>query len=306
MDYTNVYCDRKHGGELSFDEETNMTVCCYDWYEYHNKWQDGVWLYFDEESEHELEFFCEDKLGNRGDLDKEKFKVEGTAFEIPIFMKWNLISVPFQLLDSDPAVVFENVSDEVKEVWTYDTATDTWYGYSPDATNNNLESIEPGWGYWVFGDPEDHVAWLKIGGSLFQPGPYAPVERVLSEGWNLIGYYGTEWQEYDESVDPCVYGRGLPFYNNVYNSLYSLMDVTVQDPEQGDEEWAEPNWNSLWTYQTCGVDVPIDPYWLALDYGDKMYPGYGFWIHMDSEDTYAPTFKELEDDWCTFPWCPPM
>ena len=65
-----------------------------------------------------------------------------------------------------------------------------------------------------------------------------------------------------------------------------------------DVEWAQPNWRSLWTFQTCGVAVPPEeqPYWLPLDYEDYMFPGYGYWIHMNKDDMYAPSFKMLGED----------
>jgi hypothetical protein len=304
MDYTQHHCDENVGGEYTPAEQSddNQSWCCYEHHEYN--FQDGVHIMFTEESEHELEFYCVDALGNGNDIiDIEKFKVEGTAFEIPIFKKWNLISVPFQLLDDSPEEVFDNMSDEIMAVWTYDTETNTWYVYSPDGVDNDdLESIEPGWGYWVFGTneiPEGGVL-LKLGGSLFKPGPFNPVQRYLPEGWNLIGYYGIDWQNYTGFEDPCEYGHGSPYYNNVYNSLLSLMSLTVVDPALlpfiDPINWGQPNWDSLWTYNTCGIENPQEqPYWIPLGYEDLMYSGYGYWVYMNADDVYVPSSQGMEN-----------
>jgi len=67
----------------------------------------GTELYFTEESEHNLKYYCVDALGNTGPVDEEKFKVEGTTFNITINKKWNLISVPFVMLNDSISDVFK-------------------------------------------------------------------------------------------------------------------------------------------------------------------------------------------------------
>ena len=113
---------------------------------------------------------------------------------------------------------------------------------------------------------------LVVGGSLYQPGPITPPSRKLVEGWNLIGYYGTD----DE---PGYYAPEGPIGNgnNAYCALYSLRNVN-------DGLLNPTNWNALVTYWE--LDNPDQ--WKELGLCKEMDPGAGYWIAMDSEDTYNP------------------
>ncbi|MBL7160953.1 MAG: hypothetical protein ISS93_03845, partial [Candidatus Aenigmarchaeota archaeon] len=113
---THRYCE-EHDGEVGSDG-----YCCF------TELMDNA--FFLEESEHNFSFYCVDGLRNKGNVDTEYFKVEGTAFEIPLRTKWNLISVPFTLFDDSPEHVF-NQTEYVKSVTTYDSEKDEWYIYSP-------------------------------------------------------------------------------------------------------------------------------------------------------------------------------
>jgi len=250
-DVTVNYCG-KMNGEMKEDG-----YCCLD--------HTGD-FYFNEETEHELQYYCVDALGNKGDtIDHEYFKVTGTTFNITLNKKWNLISVPFVMLDDSIDEVFKDIKDDVLAVWTYDASTDQWYVYTPDGddSNDNLHTMKPGWGYWVI--TKDPTV-LKIGGSLFLPGKTPPGKRVI-HGWNLIGYYGT-----DEL--PGYYG---PQGNGgfTYCELYSLVDTNM----------GHPRWSSVVTYWE--PDNPNSLKFLGLD--DRMDPGAGYWIEMDVEDDYSPS-----------------
>ncbi len=223
-------------------------------------------LYFPEESNHTLEFYCVDSLGNTGLTDIEKFKVEGTVFTIHLYKKWNLISIPFVLLDDDPEEVFKDIKDKVLSVWTWN-GTD-WFVWTSDGPNS-LENIKPGWGYWVLAN--DSVD-LVIGGSLFNP-QVTPPSRVLTPGWNLIGYYGTNWQEYSDDYGDCE--DNYEYGNYAYCALNSLVDA-----QEG-----FPRWSSLISYVNCGNDS----YWVSLDICDNMHAGKGYWIGMGISDTYVPS-----------------
>jgi len=243
-----------------------------DWKEWHFD-DSPVTIYFPEESNHTLEAYCIDDCGN-STADIEKFKVEGTAFEIPLNKKWNLISVPFTLLNDSPSEVFKNISDKIVSVWTYDN--DQWYMWDP-LSGGTLTSIKPGWGYWIITNNDTK---LLIAGNLFSP-IATPPSKNLQSGWNLIGYYGTDWQTYQIESDNCGYDS-YKYGNYVYCSLNSLIDT-----QQG-----FPRWSSLWGYDNCGNDNAT---WHQLEscVGDswsinKMFAGKGYWIEMDVKDNYAP------------------
>ena len=281
-DATGNYC----GFERGF--MTDDGYCCID--------DERKGFMFREETEHNLKYYCVDALGNEGEIDEEKFKVTGTKFEIPLFKKWNLISVPFVLLNDDPEVVFESIADQIESVWTYDPehviCGDDWCVWSPnDELPDNLR-IKPGWGYWVLaknGTTEDPL-WLVIGGSLFNQGPVAPPSRDLQAGWNLIGYYGASWELYDWGDFNFMCGDAFDFPDRfiygdkVYCALNSLIDT-----QEG-----YPKWSSLWSFLNCGDH---HTFWMGLntcaDQGiqqalSRMYAGRGYWIEMDVEDMYAP------------------
>ena len=255
-------------------------------------WNDdgsSVTIYFPEESNHTLEAYCLNDC-SESDHDIEKFKVEGTAFEIPLYKKWNLISVPFALTNDSISEVFKNISDKIAAVWTYGNGV--WYVWIP-GLGGTLTSINPGWGYWVAAK-EDTM--LLISGSLLSP-IITPPSKDLQTGWNLIGYYGTEWQTYElEKSNACGYVN-YNYGNYVYCSLNSLIDT-----QQG-----FPRWSSLWGYDNCGND---ETYWHELEsclegfWKDiKMYAGKGYWIEMDVKDSYAPATNCIwnEDMHCSSP-----
>lgn len=224
-------------------------------------------FYFAEETEHNLDFYCTDALGNGGFdgvHDDEKFKVEGTAFTIELNKKWNLISVPFVLKDSDPEAVFEDVAANVQSVWAFDAFTNQWYVYNPaNPGASNLNEILPGWGYWLAAYNADE---LVLGGSLFSP-ITTPPSRDLKKGWNLIGYYGTDGVE--------AYGGSSGFGPKIAGcALYSLGDSVL-----------DKGWTSLLTYWE-----PDNPnQWKPYDYFDLIGPGAGYWVSASEDSIYEYT-----------------
>jgi len=238
----------------------------------YNKYGDGFCcgmnapyqFYFNEETEHNLEYYCVDALGNTGPVDEEKFKVEGTSFNITINKKWNLISVPFVMLNDSIDEVFKDIADDIISVWAYDGETGNWSVYTPDGNpdNDNLHEMKPGWGYWVLARNDTQ---LVIGGSLFSPAKTPPA-RVLVPGWNLIGYYGTDGiLNYDGPDRNGSYA---------YCALYSLVNL---------DGIILTKWTSLLTYWE-----PYNPnQWVEYDRCDRLDPGAGYWIFMVEEGTYS-------------------
>lgn len=212
---------------------------------------DSKTLWFGEDSEHLLEFWCEDNLGQRSRTDSEIFKVTGDSFTLEIGDKWDLISVPFNLIGGgDIEEVFGDNSD-ILEVWSYENGE--WKVYSGEGPQT-LDKIEPGRGYWV--KTTDSVE-IIIGGSLMLPQSMPPSVE-LEKGWNLIGHYGL-------SSKPA------------YCSLFSLVDT-----QQG-----FPRWSALWGYESSSQSfVPLDSwsftnagegYWIEMDIADSYSPSSVCW-----------------------------
>lgn len=289
-DITTQYCGM-YGGDYNV---TGDGFCCVD---------HTVEFFFDEETEHELEYYCIDALGNTNlHTDREFFKVEGTKFEIPLFKKWNLISVPFVLMNDDPEEVFEDVEEEVDAVWTYDGPTG-WHVYTPDGDNSNddIEDITPGWGYWVLVNTEncsEEPTTLTLGGSLFSP-QTTPPSRQLTKGWNLVGKYGVFWQQYpmmDCFEEQCVMPwPGSIYGDSAYCSLETLVDTTM----------GYPKWQSLWGYINCCGGQGDS--WHPMGVTDTMYDGKGYWVEIDEDDNYSPHSHGV---WCDLlgkgGWAPPI
>jgi hypothetical protein len=254
-DVTKDYCQ----GELTYNAKYNKSFCCVDHEMVFN---------FGETTEHELEYYCIDALGNTNEkLDIEKFKVEDTAFNITLNKKWNLISVPVFLLEDNPEAVFYHIKDKVIGVWTYDPTNemcgDDWCFWIPGDAGDNIPAIEPGWGYWVL---MEDGAVLEIGGSLMRPGPVGMASKEIVPGWNLIGYYGAD---------------GLLSYNGPYGNggsayceLYSL----------GEDIW-DKEFTGLYTYWE-----PWNPnQWEELSLHNNMDPGAGYWLATPQSGLYTPS-----------------
>ena len=211
---------------------------------------ESVILKFDQDSEHLLEFYCEDNVGKISKTDSEIFKVEGESFGLNIGDKWDLISVPFNLIGGGDIEEVFGDNSEVLEVWSYENGV--WKVYSDVV--QTLDKIEPGRGYWV--KTTDSVNVL-IGGSLMMPQSMPP-SIELDKGWNLIGHYGL-------SSKPA------------YCSLFSLVDT-----QQG-----FPRWSALWGYESSLQSfIPLNSwnlteagegYWIEMDVSDSYSPSSVCW-----------------------------
>ena len=95
---------------------------------------------------------------------------------------WNLISVPVQLPGSSLDVALQSIAGYYSSVWTYDATESEWERYIVNGPSflNNLETVEPGKGYWV---QMTEPAALSLDGDV------VPDETILlKQGWNLVGY----------------------------------------------------------------------------------------------------------------------
>ena len=271
-DVTQQYCGDVSGGQFNYSGDGYCKVGSYD---------APAIFKFGEESEHNLKYYCQDKLGNVGTVDDEKFKVEGSQFNITINKKWNLISVPFVLFNDSMDKAFENAIG-VKSVWTYDpthiACSTDWCVYTPDGNpgNDNLKKMVPGDGYWVLAY---NSTTLLIGGSLFSS-VMSPPSKGIVAGWNLIGYYG--------NLDGVPTGNPIFVYDgpdgdgaSAVCELGTLVDTTI----------GYPKWASLWTYwEPYNTDGdPSTTLWIPLGFFDNMDPGAGYWMEIDVAESYSPS-----------------
>ena len=215
-------------------------------------------FYFQKESWHKLEYYC-DYNGVSSDVDIEYFKVSGSSFIIHLNKKWNLISVPVQLVNNSPSSVFGSLSD-VLSVWTYNSLNESWHSWSPGSPSN-IDEVLPGRGYWVLMDEPSN---LTFGGSLFNP-VITPASKEIVYGWNLVGYYGTEGLSSYEG--PLGQGKNA---SCVFSSI-KVSDIIIPFS----------NLNSYWE--------PYNPNaWVYLNESSNLDPGAGYWLFANVDGVYAP------------------
>ncbi len=103
---------------------------------------------------------------------------------IILYEGWNFVSLPLAPTDTTITSVLEAVSSNVRIVWAYDSATRKWLEWAPGMQPGIgvISTMEAGRGYWIYASAD---CVLTITGA-------APTPSVtLSQGWNLVGYTGT-------------------------------------------------------------------------------------------------------------------
>jgi hypothetical protein len=129
------------------------------------------------------------------EVDVYQFK---EAFKIPLYRKWNLISLPLVPL-VDPPVEETLASyaymDQIEAIWHYDRCDNEWLVWPAGipGADAELTEIVDGKGYWVLiehtpatmGDPLDG---LWIWGTEKPVPPASPSAYPVCDGWNMIGF----------------------------------------------------------------------------------------------------------------------
>ena len=103
--------------------------------------------------------------------------------EIPLVAGWNLISLPLDPPDPDPAVVFAPIAGQLARVEAHDAcdAADPWKLYDPaDPAASDLTAVTPAMGLWV---KVTAATVLPLAGTL-----PATTDIALCQGWNHIGF----------------------------------------------------------------------------------------------------------------------
>ena len=184
------------------------------------------------------------------------------AYEIDLFAKWNLISIPFAPWNPDSEYMLGSYGGDVAllSVWNYDaTPPGTWIA-DPD-------EIVDGKAYWmrfyygddpVFGGPI--AAGASVGtwwvfGTLASP-PIPPAYPVY-EGWNMVGFT-TDPPLYLSELDTSYLWNWAGFPGGFdYGMIYGW-DATTQ----------------LFAPQTPGAATfdPGDGYWIPFEFDGYIYP----------------------------------
>jgi RHS repeat-associated protein len=102
---------------------------------------------------------------------------------VPLIASWNLISIPEEPDDTDPAVVLASIDGAYTDVYAYDgcDTSDPWKQYDPaDPGSSDLTAIDHRNGLWI---EMTTPASLDVDGTL-----HSSTDIPLCEGWNLVGY----------------------------------------------------------------------------------------------------------------------
>ncbi|MGD9275609.1 MAG: hypothetical protein PVJ67_00385 [Candidatus Pacearchaeota archaeon] len=202
---------------------------------------DEVTFWFEGSCRHRVEYTCYDNV-NKSSSGLKVFKVIGENFPISLDKKWNLISVPVNLLSSNVEEVFGD-DENIEEVWSYEGGE--WFYYIPGDEDSNLVNIVPGRGYWVkTSDSTD----LIVGGSLFEAGNNPGNSVPISSGWNLIGHYGLA-----SKPRICALASIFNKWSTLVGYDSAFYDAYIMNPgegywffAQGDDSYAYANKACLW------------------------------------------------------------
>ena len=99
---------------------------------------------------------------------------------------WNFVSFTALPAVSTPVeTVLRDISPNVQVVWGYNNQNKTWQKWVRGGGSNTLTTIESVKGYWIY---------MGSQGSIYTTGwtPPASTSVSLYDGWNLIGYLGTD------------------------------------------------------------------------------------------------------------------
>jgi RHS repeat-associated protein len=166
---------------------------------------------------------------------------------------WNLISLPEEPFDTDPAVVLASIEGSYARVYTYDACdfVDPWKLYDPgDPAASDLTAVDHTMGLWV---EMTEGATLMVSGTR----PEQTVVR-LCRGWNVIGY---------PQVMALPVEGALASISGRYDRVFGWDEMDMSDP---------------WAFYDVGA-----PGW-ANDV-QVLKPGRGYWVHATQESTLVIT-----------------
>jgi len=170
----------------------------------HNATSQG-WIHFDTPGEYDilvqLEYTpeageCEEAPGTQVLASKTVHAVVyqwKEAFKIPLYAKWNLVSLPFRVFDSDIATMLESFpnASKITSIWNFDQCADDWFGY-PDL---GLTDMVDGDAYWIrlpysatVPIGYDYGDWWVFGTDRPYEEAPVPFNYEVCEGWNMVGF----------------------------------------------------------------------------------------------------------------------
>ena len=196
------------------------------------------------------------------------------AYKIPLYRKWNLISLPLVPLE-DPNPIADvwaayQFEADVVSVHYYDRCADDWSVYGPGQTS--LGTMEDGKSYWVKikydfatllpGLPMDG---LWVWGTPRPVPPDGPSSYAVCTGWNMVGYTDTTWF----AGFP---GPGMPdaFYLwNWWDTLFTWADYGAV---YGWDPLVQSWWSFMPGFGGFFWNYLGEGYWISFEHDGMIYP----------------------------------
>ncbi len=164
-----------------------------------------------------------------------------TSSNLSLNVGWNLISLPKQPTNTDIDSVLSSIVDKYKSVWAY--INGLWKSFDPEQPYfSDLTDMQAGIGYWIK---------MKEARELTVSGTDPSANINLSDGWNLVGFNGSEVAEV-ETVLASIAGK--------YISVWAYING---------------QWKSY---------DPNQPFFSDLN---NVTPGVGYWIKTSEAGTWS-------------------
>jgi hypothetical protein len=257
-----------------------------------------MWLHFSTPGDYEICFYLEcpaipcgaGKATIADECLPAKVYQWKDAENIPLFRKWNLISLPLVPLEKDVPIedVLASLPDADTLFWgvyLYDPALlpgDPWLVYGPG--QDSLDTLIDGVSYWVkieyshtdlTKQPGDPVGCWWVWGTPKPVPPDSPSAYPEYTGWNMVGITG-----YDDGTGPPL-GAGLgPTTDQLYlwnwwvGGAAQYGAIYAWDPD-GTATTIKQSWYSM--LPTTGPHNLPDTrtgqgYWISFQHDGMVYP----------------------------------
>ncbi len=210
---------------------------------------------------------------------------------IPLYRKWNLISLPLvplvdppidEMLDAYP------LKADVMSIWYYDRCENypegQWYVWpTPTGTQEALTDLVDGKSYWVrikydAANPAGSPAgWLWTWGTPQPTPPASPSAYEVCEGWNMVGLTGHQKMCFFCPCPTFSYW-GSPIMDDAY--LWNWFD----------DGW--PEYSGIYGWDPDGFGGPgPQAWWSVTPVGNllpRYYTGEGYWIAFENDGMIYP------------------
>ena len=114
-----------------------------------------------------------------------------TFSPISVSAGWNLISLPKQPANISTEDVLSSIAGKYESVWAY--INGQWKSYDPEQPFfGDLTTMQAGIGYWIK---------MKAAGELTVSGSETSASITLYDGWNLVGYNGSQITDIEEALE---------------------------------------------------------------------------------------------------------